>query len=60
MTQAILASGGLRKSSVRKVIVRRKNQEGMLSPLEFDLNAIKNGNQVDPVLQAGDTIEVGG
>ncbi len=59
LTQAILASGGLKKPTVKKVIIRRKNQEGLLSPLEFDLNAIKNGNQVDPVLQAGDTIEIG-
>ncbi len=58
LTQAILASGGLKKSSVRKVVIRRKNQEGLLSPLEFDLNAIKNGNQVDPILKAGDTIEI--
>ena len=59
LTQAILASGGLRKSNVKKVIIRRKNQEGMLSSLEFDLNAIKGGNQIDAVLQAGDTIEIG-
>lgn len=58
LTQAILASGGLKKSGVRKVIIRRKNQEGLLSPLEFDLNSIKNGKQVDPVLQSGDTIEI--
>ncbi len=58
LTQAILASGGLKKSNVRKVVIRRKNQEGLLSPLEFDLNSIKNGKQVDPILQAGDTIEI--
>jgi len=59
LTQAILACGGLRRSNVKKVVLRRKNQEGLLSPLEFDLNAIKNGNQPDPILQAGDTIEIG-
>ena len=59
LTQAILASGGLRKSNAKKVIIRRKNQEGMLSSLEFDLNAVKSGNQIDAVLQAGDTIEIG-
>jgi len=58
LTQAILASGGLKKQSVRKVVIRRKNQAGLLSPLEFDLNFIKGGKQPDPVLQAGDTIEV--
>ena len=58
LTQAILASGGLKKSSVKRVVLRRKNTEGLLSPLEFDLSAIKAGKQPDPVLQAGDTIEV--
>ncbi|CAN5169261.1 hypothetical protein BH20ACI1_BH20ACI1_19600 [soil metagenome] len=58
LTQAILASGGLKKSNVKKVVIRRKNQDGLLSPLQFDLNSIKNGNQVDPVLQPGDTIEI--
>lgn len=58
LTQAILASGGLKKQIVRKVIIRRKNQSGLLSPIEFDLNAIKDGRQPDPVLRAGDTIEV--
>ncbi len=58
LTQAILASGGLKKQAVRKVIIRRKNQAGLLSPIEFDLNAIKDGKQPDPVLRAGDTIEI--
>ena len=58
LTQAILASGGLRKSTVKRVVLRRKNTEGLLSPLEFDLGAIKAGKQPDPMLQAGDTIEV--
>lgn len=59
LTQAVLASGGLKKSTVRKVVIRRKNQEGLLSPLEFDLNAIKSGKQPDPAIKAGDTIEIG-
>lgn len=58
LTQSILASGGLRRQSVIKVVVRRKNLNGLLSPIEFDLNMIKDGKQPDPVLQAGDTIEV--
>ncbi|MDQ6786985.1 MAG: polysaccharide biosynthesis/export family protein [Acidobacteriota bacterium] len=58
LTQAILASGGLRKSNAKKVIVRRKNEQGLLSPTAFDLNAIKDGKQPDPTLQAGDTIEI--
>jgi protein involved in polysaccharide export with SLBB domain len=58
LTQAILASGGIRKSRIRKVVVRRKNQLGLLSPLEFDLGAIKAGKQPDPLVKAGDTIEI--
>lgn len=59
LTQAILASGGLVKSKVKKVIIRRKNSEGLLEPAEFDLKLIKNGKIPDPLLEAGDTIEVG-
>lgn len=58
LTQAILASGGLRKPNVKKVVVRRKNDQGLLSPIEFDLIAIKDGKQPDPILRAGDTIEI--
>jgi len=58
LTPAILASGGLKKSTVKKAVIRRKNQDGLLSPLEFDLNFIKAGKQPDPFLQAGDTIEI--
>jgi protein involved in polysaccharide export with SLBB domain len=58
LTQAILASGGLKKPIVKSVIIRRKNAKGLLSPIEFDLKAIKDGKQPDPILQAGDTIEI--
>ena len=59
LTQAILASGGLKKASVKKVIIRRKNEAGLLTPTEYDLKAIKEGKVADPVLQAGDTVEIG-
>jgi len=59
LTQAILASGGLKKSYVKSVVIRRKNEAGLLSPIEFDLKAIKDGKQPDPILQPGDTIEIG-
>ena len=58
LTQAILASGGIKKQTVKKVVIRRKNQAGLLSPIEFELNLIKDGKQPDPVLHAGDTIEI--
>lgn len=59
LTQAILESGGLKKSNVKKVVIRRKNEAGLLVPTEYDLKAIKDGKVVDPVLEAGDTIEIG-
>lgn len=59
LTQAILASGGLKKGGVKKVVVRRKNNEGMLVPTEYNLKTIKEGKTPDPLLKAGDTIEIG-
>lgn len=59
LTQAILACGGLKKSSVTNVIIRRKNEEGLLVPTNYDLKAIKEGKVADPLLEAGDTIEIG-
>ncbi len=58
LTQAILASGGLKKSNVRSVVIRRKNDAGLLTPNAFNLKEIKNGKIPDPVLQAGDTVEI--
>jgi polysaccharide export outer membrane protein len=59
LTQALLASGGLKKESVKKVVIRRKNAEGLLVSSEYNLKFIKDGKIPDPVLEAGDTIEVG-
>lgn len=58
LTQAILASGGLVKTKVKTVIIRRKNSEGLLESTEYNLNEIKDGKIPDPTLEAGDTIEV--
>ena len=59
LTQAILAAGGLQKSNVKKVVIRRKNSQGMLILWLYDLKAIKGGKALDPNLEAGDTIEIG-
>lgn len=59
LTQAILASGGLRKDGIKKVVIRRKNTEGLLVSTEYNLKLIKDGKVPDPTLEAGDTIEVG-
>jgi protein involved in polysaccharide export with SLBB domain len=58
LTQAIFAAGGLKKDKAKKVVIRRKNEQGMMIPTAFDLKAVKDGKVADPVLQAGDTIEV--
>ncbi|MBS1794030.1 MAG: polysaccharide biosynthesis/export family protein [Acidobacteria bacterium] len=59
LTQAILVSGGLKRSGVKKVVIRRKNADGMLVSSEYNLKQIKDGKAPDPVLMAGDTVEVG-
>ncbi len=59
LTQAILASGGLKKDNAKKVVIRRKNTEGLLNSTEYNLKQIKGGKVPDPVLQAGDTLEIG-
>ena len=59
LTQAILASGGLRKSTAKKVTIRRKNEQGLLVATEVNLKAVNEGKTPDPALQSGDTIEVG-
>jgi protein involved in polysaccharide export with SLBB domain len=59
LTQAIIESGDLKRKSARKVVIRRKNSDGMLIPNEYNLKTIKEGKSADPVLQPGDTIEIG-
>ena len=58
LTQAILAAGGLRKDGIKKVVIRRKNAAGLLVSTEYNLKLIKGGKAPDPVLEAGDTIEI--
>ncbi len=58
LTQAIIAAGGVTRSTKSTVKVSRQNQSGFLTTSEFDLNAIGDGKAPDPQLQAGDRIEV--
>ncbi len=58
LTQAILASGGVRNSKVKQVTVRRKNAEGLLVSTEYNLKNIKDGKTPDPEIEAGDTVEL--
>ncbi len=59
LTQAIIVSGGLRRTTIKKAIIRRKNAEGLLVATEVSLKAVNEGKEPDPLLEAGDTIEVG-
>jgi len=58
LSQAITASGGLKKSSNKKIIIRRRNAEGLLESTEYDFKAILDGKKPDPALNEGDIIEV--
>lgn len=59
LSQAIVASGGMKRPNIKKAVIRRKNEAGFLVPLEFSLKSIKDGKQADPQLQPGDTVEIG-
>ena len=58
LTQAVIAAGGVQRSSRNTVKVSRQNQNGFLTSSEYDLGAISEGKAQDPQLQAGDRIEV--
>lgn len=58
LSQAILASGGLKNSDAKKIVIRRKNNKGFLESENYNLKEIKKGKIADPLLQAGDTIEI--
>jgi protein involved in polysaccharide export with SLBB domain len=58
LTQLLLAAGGIRND--RQVVIKmfRRDASGFLRPQEHKLKAIEEGKAPDPVLQAGDRIEV--
>lgn len=58
LTQAILASGGVKNPKADKVIIRRKDEKGLLKSSAYDLSKIKKGKMPDPTLNSGDTIEI--
>ena len=59
LTQAVLASGGTTRFAGSKVKVSRAGADGRLSTTEYNLKQIEAGKIPDPVLQAGDRVEVG-
>jgi protein involved in polysaccharide export with SLBB domain len=58
LTQALMASGGATRYAGEKVKVSRAGEDGRLVFTEYSLRQIEGGAVPDPVLQAGDRIEV--
>lgn len=58
LTQAILASGGIKGISAYKIKVSRQGADGKLVTEEFNLRKIQTGKDSDPILQTGDRVEV--
>jgi protein involved in polysaccharide export with SLBB domain len=59
LTQAVLAAGGVTATAGERVKVSRAGADGRLSSKEYSLREIEGGVVPDPVLQAGDRVEVG-
>jgi protein involved in polysaccharide export with SLBB domain len=58
LTQAILASGGIRMNAGSKVRISRQRADGRLANEDYDLRKIQSGKIPDPLLEKGDRIEV--
>ena len=59
LTQAVLASGGPTRFAGSKVKVSRQGADGRLVTNEYNLKHIEAGKIPDPLLEAGDRLEVG-
>jgi len=57
LTQALLSAGGASQSG-KTIRVARRNASGFLSTNEYNLRSIEDGKTPDPMLEAGDRIEV--
>ena len=58
LTQAILASGGVKMSAGSRVRISRQRDDGRLVNEDYDLRKIQSGRIPDPTLQKGDRIEI--
>jgi len=58
LTQALLAAGGGPRGAKSIVKVSRRNPGGFLVVSEYNLRFIEEGKSPDPLIQAGDRIEV--
>ena len=59
LTQSVFAAGGLTKNAGNRAVVMRQNADGLLVTVEYNLKQIRDGKVPDPILQAGDRIEIG-
>lgn len=59
LTQAILASGGVKREGEAKVLLSRRGSDGHLFTIEYNLRQIEKGEIPDPFLQEGDRLRVG-
>ena len=58
LTQALLAAGGVPGGAKSIVKVSRRNAGGFLVVREYNLRMIEEGKSPDPLIEAGDRIEV--
>ncbi len=58
LSQAIMASGGL-KGKPKRALIRRRSESGILVTAEFEIKNINSGKIADPTLNQGDIIEIG-
>jgi protein involved in polysaccharide export with SLBB domain len=58
LTQAILSAGGAVVGKPARVRVARRDAQGFLRSSEYDLELIQAGKSQDPLLEAGDRIEL--
>jgi protein involved in polysaccharide export with SLBB domain len=58
LTQAILSAGGAARSPKTTIKVSRRNARGFLYTTEYSLRSIEEGKTQDPLVEAGDRIEV--
>ncbi len=60
LTQALISAGGVPRSGKTTVKVARRGANGFLTTNEYSVPSIQDGKSQDPLLQAGDRIEVTG
>ena len=58
LTQALLSAGGISRAGNTTVKIGRRNSGGFLTSKEYNLRWIEEGKAQDPLLEAGDRVEV--